>query len=326
MSQTRVGEMVSGMSLKQLVTVNLALIFNTITWGTFFPVLELQLRHWDMFSASAGRQVTGTIALFSLIACVERRWPIRRGLPWGTIIFLSSIGITCCCLLTTLAVYLSSGLSAAIISATNPIGSALLAQALYGVKLRRAIVVGAILSVAGGLLAVTAGQHGHVTFGLGELSLIAANLVWTWFSLAIQHRLAGYTYLERTAYTILPGAVQLVLIVAALHYFGLAQIRLDLSFWPLAYVFYLGFVPNGIGNYLWLWGISRIGVNVAAMYQNLIPVTAVLVTIWIGIYPSWQQLIGGAVILMGVFYTQIAERRRSRARAASPAASEIAGG
>jgi drug/metabolite transporter (DMT)-like permease len=55
------------------------------------------------------------------------------------------------------------------------------------------------------------------------------------------------------------------------------------------------------------------------MYQNLIPVTAVLVTIWIGIYPNWQQLIGGAVILLGVLYTQIAERRRSRKAAVASA-------
>jgi drug/metabolite transporter (DMT)-like permease len=321
MSELRVGEMQSGMSLKQLAIANLALIVNTTTWGTFFPVLELQLRYWDIFSASAGRQVAAVIALFSMIVCVERRWPIRRGLPWGSIILLSSIGITCCCLLTTVAVYLSSGLSAAIISATNPIGSALLAQALYGVKLRRAIVLGAVLSVAGGLVAVTANQHGRMTFGLGELSLVAANLLWTWFSLAIQHRLKDYSYLERAAYTLLPGAVQLSLIVVAIHYLGLAQIRMDLSFWPLVYVLYLGFIPNGLGNYLWLWAISRVGVNVASMYQNMIPVTAVLVTIWIGIYPSWQQLAGGAIILVGVLITQIAERRRSRARAASAPAS-----
>jgi len=321
MSKPRIGEMQSGMSLKQLAIANLALIVNTTTWGTFFPVLELQLRSWDMFSASAGRQVAAVIALLSMIACVERRWPIRRGLPWGSIILLSSIGITCCCLLTTLAVYLSSGLSAAIISATNPIGSALLAQALYGVKLRRAIILGAVLSVAGGLLAVTANQHGRMTFGLGELSLVAANLLWTWFSLAIQHRLKDYSYLERAAYTLLPGAVQLTLIVVALHYLGFAQIRIDLSFWPLVYVLYLGFIPNGLGNYLWLWAISRVGVNVASMYQNMIPVTAVLVTIWIGIYPSWQQLVGGAIILAGVLYTQIAERRRRNAEIVSPAVS-----
>ncbi|HWA43116.1 MAG TPA: DMT family transporter [Hypericibacter adhaerens] len=319
MNKSRIGEMQSGMSLKQLVVANLALIVNTTTWGTFFPVLELQLRHWDMFSASAGRQLTGSLALFSTVALVERRWPFRRGLPWGTIILMSTIGITVCCLITTAAVYLSSGLSAAIISATNPIGSALLAQVLYGVKLRRAILVGATLSVAGGILAVTAGHQGRLSFGLGELAIITANLIWTWFSLAIQHRLKDCSYLERAAYTILPGALQLTLIVVVLHVLGLVDVRIELTFWPLLYVFYLGFIPNGLGNYLWLWSISRVGVNVASMYQNLIPVTAVLVTIWIGIYPNWQQLIGGAVILLGVLYTQIAERRRSRKAAVASA-------
>jgi drug/metabolite transporter (DMT)-like permease len=316
----RIGEMKPGMSLKEATVANLGLVVNVLAWGSFFPVLDLLLKRWDVLSATAARQTVAIVALLVILAAIERRWPLRRGLPWGAVTLLGFVGITLCSLLTTLGVYLASALSAAIIWAANPIISALVARALYGVPLTRAILAGAVLSVAGGILAIVAGHGGRFGFGIGELSIIAANVLWTWFSLAIQEKLAAYSQLERYAYAQLPGTLILIAAVAAANLLGLTEIRMELSPWALAYILYLGCIPLALGNFLWLWGVSRIGVNVASMYQNLISVTAVLVTIWIGIYPNWQQLIGGGIILAGVLYTQIAERRR-RARAANPAVS-----
>lgn len=312
-SEPRVGAMKAGMGVKDLAVANLGLVVNVVAWGTFFPVLELLLKRWDMFSATAARQVVGVFALYLMLTLVERRSPFRRGLPWRTITFLGFVGITLGSLVTSLAVYLSSGLSAAIISATNPIGSMLLARALYGVPLTRAVAVGAVLSVAGGALAVMAGSRGQLGFGLGEFFIIVANLMWTWFSLAVQDKLKGYSQLEWTAYTLLPAAITLVVLVAALGLSGTVELKMDFSWPALGYIAWLGVVPIAVGNYLWIWGVSRIGVTIAAMYQNLIPVTAVLLTLWIGIYPSWQQLAGGALILAGVVYAQKAPKAKTAA-------------
>ena len=310
-SEPRIGEMKVGLTLKETMIANFGLVANVIAWGSFFPVLDLVLKRWDVVSATAARQVVAVIALLVILGCIERRWPLRRGLPWGTMTLLGFVGITLCSIVTTLGVYLSSPLSAAIIWAANPVTAALVARALYGVPLTRAILVGAVFSVAGGVLATVAGQGGRFGFGLGELSIVAANVLWTWFSLAIQEKLAAYSQLERIAYAQLPGTVILVATVAAIHLLGLAELKMEFSPWPLAYIVYLGCVPLALGNYLWLWAVSRIGVNVASMYQNLISVMAVLVTMWLGVYPTWQQLAGGAIILAGVIYAQKAPRDRA---------------
>lgn len=304
------GQARPGIGLREILIANFGLLLNTTVWGTFFPILEVLLRRWDLFSATAGRQVIGTVVLFAILWLVERKSPFQRGLPWGRMMWLSFVGIMLGSLVTTLAVFFSSGLSAAIISATNPISSAITAWVLHRVPLTRRIIIAAVLSVGGGLIAATATNGGRMNFGLGEVALVAGNVMWAWFSLGIQHHLRGMSQLERNAYTLAPAAAALVVLVLILHFTGAYEIRVPLETEPVLCLLYIGIVPIALGNYLWHWGISRIGVNIAAMYQNMIPVAAVLVTLWMGLYPSWGQLVGGVVIVAGVLYAQLGAFRR----------------
>jgi drug/metabolite transporter (DMT)-like permease len=86
----------------------------------------------------------------------------------------------------------------------------------------------------------------------------------------------------------------------------------------LLLVAYTGLVSNGIGNLLWFYGCSRVGVPVASLFQNLMPIAAVLVSLLFGREPTWAQVAGGVVILAGVLHAQLAGRRRSQSAAAVP--------
>jgi drug/metabolite transporter (DMT)-like permease len=308
------GRMRTGMSMREALTANGAIIFNAVTWGTFFPIMEFLLSRWDIVSATAGRQVIGAVALCIVLWLVEKKTPFRRGIPWGTMAWLGFVGITLGSMLTTLSVYFSSGLSAAIIAATNPISAAITAWALHRVPLTQRIVIGAIFSVTGGVIAAMAIRQDEFGFGVGELILVVANVTWTWYSLAMQHHLRAFSQLERNAYTLLPSAITLVLLAVVLHIAGVNEIRIDLSLEPLLCLIYMGFVPIALANFLWHWGVARIGVNIASMYMNLIPVSAVLVTLYMGGIPSWGQLAGGTIIVAGVLYAQAGAFRRPKGR------------
>lgn len=68
---------------------------------------------------------------------------------------------------------------------------------------------------------------------------------------------------------------------------------------------WLAIGPVSTAIFLWHFGVSRIGVTVGAMYQNLAPIVVVLISISIGRYPSILHLVGGLLIISGVLYTQI---------------------
>jgi len=282
-------------------------------WGAFFPLLERLLASWDVYSITLVRQVLGTAVLFLAVFVERHRSPLPRATAWGPILILGGVGVAFGSLLTSLGVLFSSGLSSAIISTTNPIGSALTAAVLYREPLARGILFGTVLSVVGGLIAVLGGQSvAGAHFHGGEILIVIANVSWTWMSMAAQRWLRGYSQLQITAYTVAAGAFWLLLLLPAVAASGVVQLRIDLGLTSLAMVAFAGALPIALGNFLWHYGVSRIGVVVASMYNNLLPVAAVAVTVSMGGRFTWWQLLGAAVILIGVLTAQIlALRRRS---------------
>ena len=299
-----------------LIAANLGLLLMICFWGSFFPVMEQILRGWDPLSATAGRHLTAALVLTLVVFAAERRLPFHRGLPWLRLALLAVIGFVISSICMSLSVLWSSGVAAAIVSATNPISAAITARLLFGVGLGRGIVIGTALAVAGSLLAIfgLGGALGELAgFQGGALLVGVANVAWTWFSLAAQHWLRGAPLLHISLLTTIPGAACMAMVTAAAGALGIVELRIDLAPEYLLPVLYTGTVPIALGNFLWHFGVRRIGISVASMYTNLIPVTAALVAFaWIGTQPTGHQVVGGLIIIAGVLYAQIATLRREQ--------------
>lgn len=304
-------------ALGRAVVANVGLLVMVTIWGAMFPALERILRTWDVFSATAGRHTLAVISLLVVLSIRERRIPVHRGLPWLRLLLLGFFGMSVTSLLTTLSVYFSSGASAAIASATNPITSAITARLLHRVPLLPGIVIGSVLSTAGGLIAILGDNGAAVDLRGGELLLVVANVLWTWYSMMAQRWLAGYSQLHISGLTALTGLIGLYAVIAVAGVAGVAEFRIDLSPVPVALLVFSGAISVAVGNSLWHFGVSRVGVTIAAMYNNLIPVVAVVIAFWAGTKPPAAQLVGAAVIIAGVLYAQAMALRRQPAQAAA---------
>jgi drug/metabolite transporter (DMT)-like permease len=92
-------------------------------------------------------------------------------------------------------------------------------------------------------------------------------------------------------------------------------IRVEFTWAGVAILIYMGAVSVALGNFLWHYGVSRVGVIIASMYGNLIPIIAVLMTlIWFGTAPTQGQVLGGLMIIAGVLYAQFRALRAARLR------------
>jgi drug/metabolite transporter (DMT)-like permease len=291
-------------TLRDVVLANLGFAAAVMMWGSFFPVIELILRRWDVISATVGRYTLAALALFAVLIIRERAFPLTRHLPWRRLMILGLVGMTATSFMTTLAIFFSSGVSAAIVSASNPITSAITARLLIRLPLAPGIAVGTILSTVGGLIAVFGAGGGAADFRGGEILIVIQNLAWTWYSIMAQRWLAGYSQLHITALTTLTGLIGLYGILGLSAATGIIELRAEFSAETILLFCYVGVLSVATGNFLWHFGVSRIGVTIGAMYNNLIPVAAVLVTIWAGAPPTLAQLIGGALIIAGVFHAQ----------------------
>jgi drug/metabolite transporter (DMT)-like permease len=64
---------------------------------------------------------------------------------------------------------------------------------------------------------------------------------------------------------------------------------------------------------LWNFGVSRLALPVASLHNNAIPIFSALAATALGIVPSWQQLVGGAIVLSGVAWLQLRQLLALRA-------------
>jgi drug/metabolite transporter (DMT)-like permease len=298
-------------SLQQLILANGGLLLMIFSWGAFFPILEHLLRSWDVFSATLGRQLFGTLVLAVCVLALRNREPLPASIPWRKVFALGGIGVTIGSLLTSFGVLFSDGLSSAIISTTNPVGSALTAALLYREPLGRGLIFATVLSVLGGIVSVMGGQSlAEAHFRGGEIFIIIANVLWTWMSMAAQRWLQGFSQLQITALTVGSGAIWLAVLAPFVYLSGVVPLKIDLSFEALAMVVFAGAVPIAIGNFCWHYGVSRLGIIVASIYNNLLPAAALAMTVLMGGSFTWHQLIGSAIILCGVLSAQLLALRK----------------
>src|SRR3546814_18472867 len=66
-----------------------------------------------------------------------------------------------------------------------------------------------------------------------------------------------------------PGAACMTLVTLGAGAAGIVELKFGLTPEYLLPILYVGAVPIALGNYLWHFGVQRIGIAVASMYTNL---------------------------------------------------------
>ena len=296
-------------STQQKVAGNFMLAIGTSVWATHFLVTDSLIETWDPYLVTAGRLLSATVFLMTIYAFRTRGRPLRR-IPWRPALILGALGITFSTVFLTLGVKHAGPVSAAIVAATSPIVAAFMARAGFRVPLRHAVLFGAVVAVAGGIVAALGTRAaGYEDVRGGELFILAAVTLFTWYSIGAQRWLSGVSQLGISAITIMIGGLTMLAALPVLVGLGIAEWRFALDRDSLLGVLYLGAGPASFALFAWHWGISRIGVTIASIYSNLAPVVVVLIRMIQGEPPTSFHLIGGALIIAGVLVAQLLPAR-----------------
>jgi drug/metabolite transporter (DMT)-like permease len=170
------------------------------------------------------------------------------------------------------------------------------------------------LAVAGGLLVrLSAGGAGLAAgFRGGEILLLLGSGCWAWYSLACQRWLPGYSQLRITAITFLPGAAFLALLDGAAAAAGLTRASSAMLLTDALLVAWMAVSAGCLGVVFWHFGVSRLGLPMAALYLNGAPVVSLLLAIAFGVVPTWLQLVGALLVVAGVLQAQLRRLTGSR--------------
>ena len=141
----------------------------------------------------------------------------------------------------------------------------------------------------------------------GDLLMIGAAATWSVYTVGSRRLIDRYGSLPVTAWTLWIGSAGLVLMgIPALLETPLRQV----SAFTWGGVAYSGVLAIGLAYLLWYRGVQRIGNSRTAVYSNLTPVVAMFVAwVWLGETPLNLQLLGAAVVLLGLALARMGRER-----------------
>jgi drug/metabolite transporter (DMT)-like permease len=203
-----------------------------------------------------------------------------------------------------IALQLNDPVTVAIVSAVMPIIGILLECLADHRPFTRALAIGLVLSVAGGLIAVN-GAEGELDFGIGILAALASVTLYTWGSRETVKAFPELTPLGRSTITIAGGAI--IAVVAAMAD-GLIR-----DAWPdwaaIGWTEFGGLAAFSIGSMaiaqlLWIISVGRIGIGAASMHMNAVPFYVMLMVFLAGGPWNWAQTLGAAIVVSGAAIAQ----------------------
>lgn len=301
-------------------------LFASVLWGLNLPLSAALLQHFDPFWISPLRYVLATLLLGAMLAVTVGPRQLRSPIPLWRVAVLS-LCVAGFLLLYNLGLFHTHPMTVAALSAGSPVYVAVVSRLMTGARLERGFwgataltLVGAGIAISGRARAgiATGGSVSGPAFSLqgGELLVVLAICSWTAYSILAQRWFAPATpQLRRTYLTTIGALPWLLLFWAGARATGLAgPPNLQPAALPLAQLGVAAVFCTALATVAWNTGVNRLGIQTGGMWQNMVPVFAVLIMmLFFGVQPLAEQLVGGAVVLAGVLYMQWQRGRGVRA-------------
>ncbi len=301
-------------------------LFASVLWGLNLPLSAALLQHFDPFWVSPLRYVLATLLLGAMLAVTVGPSQLRSPIPLWRVAVLS-LCVAGFLLLYNLGLFHTHPMTVAALSAGSPVYVAVVSRLMTGARLERGFWGATALTLLGAGIAIsgraragiaTGGSVSGSAFSLqgGELLVVLAICSWTAYSILAQRWFAPATpQLRRTYLTTIGALPWLLLFWAGARAAGLAgPPNLQPAALPLAQLLVAAVFCTALATVAWNTGVNRLGIQTGGMWQNMVPVFAVLIMmLFFGVKPLAEQLIGGAVVLAGVVYMQWQRARGVRA-------------
>jgi drug/metabolite transporter (DMT)-like permease len=293
----------AALPIRAALTGNLICALSMLIWAAGLAAGEILIPHIPPLPLAALRAGTAALMLVPIWWLVEGAGPLRTA-PWGRALLVGGIGIGIGALLLVIAQSMTDAVTVAVISAATPVVGIALECLCDGRRLTGAMIVGLVLSVAGGMLALDWSQGG-ITLGLGAAAALGAVLAFTWASRATVTAFPGMTALGRTTVTVTGGAAAAVAAALLGTALGAPPVQWTALGPPeIGALLLFGIGSLAISQTLWIMGVGRLGIGMASLHMNTASFYVMLIVFLFGGLWDWQRALGAAVVVLGVVVAQ----------------------
>lgn len=277
------------------------LLLTVLSWG--FNFVALKLLYAEGLTAAAMSLVRFVLMWLVLagLCLTQGRFPwYPKGDMWRYLLLgMLSMGIYMILFLEGMTK--TSPAEGAIILATSPIFTALLAVAFKQDQFSWAALGGTVLAFVGVTMVILAGHHAEGGQIIGNLLVLASAVVWAFCAVMTRTLVQKDTPLNVLTLS-MPGALPLLVPYGLGASLAVDWARMDWVGWlSLAHIVILAGVVGFIGFYV---GVRQVGSAGAMLYQFLVPPLAAFFA-WLTLHDHLEvlQAVGLGVILVGVAWS-----------------------
>ena len=284
------------------------LILVALFWGGTFISTRIVAQNFGPFTGAGLRYSVALIFLIPLAFRQNRNF-LKDGLK--KIPLMAALGLTG---IFGYNFFFFKGLKSipasrgALLVSLNPLFVMLLSALVYKEKITKIKLLGVLVSLTGLVIVVSRGNVASIfsSFQVGDLFMLGCPVTWAIYTIIARPALQHTTPLQATTWASITGLTFLFLF--SLSEPAMPKITLEIG----ASLLYLGLIGTVVG-FVWYYdGIQKIGATRTAIFTNLVPVFAIILSVLL-LHEEviWFTWVGGILVLGGVWITNSQQFRKS---------------
>jgi drug/metabolite transporter (DMT)-like permease len=287
--------------------VFLFLILANLFWAGNYVFGKYVVAEMSPLQLTFSRWLLALFLLFPLAHFIERPNWKRVWQEWKTLLVMGIFGIIGYNFLLYEALQYTTSMNAALVNSMNPALIFLFSALILKEKVSLSKGLGLIISFLGVLLVLTKGQLlqiFQIDYNLGDLIMLLAILVWTFYSI-FGRKLKSIPPISATAVSALFGLVTLLPFVLV------SGIQYPLSKEAVIGVVYIALFPS-VGSFIF-WNISlrHLDASKAGIYMYLITIFTAILSFLLGETITLVQIVGGVLVFIGVYLTNSKRKQKN---------------
>ncbi|MGJ7520579.1 DMT family transporter [Variovorax sp. LT1P1] len=280
------------------------LVFTMLTWGANSVAARLAVGEIPPMLLTCLRWAVCCVAL-ALTARTQIATHWRSLLPrWRSIVLMGALGFTGFNALFYAAAHHTTAINIAIIQGTIPVLVLIGSLLLYGTRISRLQVIGAVLTLSGIAVVASQGEFARLAalqFNLGDVWIIVACVLYAGFALGLRQRPPVPAIVFFAALAAVAAVVSLPLVAV--------EIAMGQSYLPSAkgwaLVLFIGLLPSFISQLTFMQAVALIGPARAGMFMNLVPIFGPLLAVMVLGEPlSAYHATALALVLGGIYIAE----------------------
>lgn len=298
--------------------IYLELTCSAMFWGLTFNAAKLTVGEVPAMSTAALRFGVAALLMLGMLLMMERNWISRLRENFLAFIAMAVAGVVGFNTFFFYGMQYTSPTNGALIMATNPLVTALIAAIFLREPISHNHKVGTVISFAGVAALILMGSADRLSaINLGDLLVIGGNVSMALYAIFNKRLIKNSSPLLTTSVTTIMGAAILWTVAESINPGATLAV---LSWQAYAAILFMGICGSVLAYIFWNRGIRAIGVADTAIFFHLVPVFAVLGSFLFGQEVTLPQVGAGAVVIFGVMISSGALKKILGAFRSAPVA------